>query len=41
MVESLVFALNFFGTKAIIAYIVVIVVIVGVAMYTRRGTAGR
>ena len=41
MAESLVLAFNVFGTKEIIVYIVVIVVIVGVAMYTRRGAAGR
>ncbi|HZS92967.1 MAG TPA: hypothetical protein VFE42_36445 [Chloroflexota bacterium] len=41
MVESLVVAVNLLGTKAIIAYIVVIVVIVGVALYTRRGAPGR
>jgi hypothetical protein len=36
-----VLALNFFGTKAIIAYIVVIIVIVAVVMYTRQGAARR
>jgi hypothetical protein len=41
MIESLVVALNLLGTKAIVVYIVVIVVIAGVAMYTRRGAPGR
>ncbi len=32
---------NLFGTKAILAYIVIIVIIVAVSMYTRRGAARR
>lgn len=34
-------ALNLFGTKAILAYIVVIIIIVAIAMYTRRGNVNR
>ena len=41
MNEALVFAFNPGGTKAIILYIVVIVAIVAVAMYARRGATGR
>jgi len=37
MLEALVLAINPLGTKAIIVYIVVIVAIVAVALYTRRG----
>jgi hypothetical protein len=36
-----VLALNFTGTKAIIAYIIVIVVIVAVLLYMRQNTARR
>ncbi len=41
MSANTVMAFNLFGTKAIIAYVVVIVVVVALAMYTRRGNVTR
>ena len=41
MLANILLGLNIFGTKEIIVYIVVILVIVAVAVYSRRGTAGR
>jgi hypothetical protein len=41
MHEALVFAFNPTGPKEIIVYIVVIVAIVAVALYTRRSAPGR
>lgn len=41
MYAGLILGLNLLGTKAIIVYIIVIVAIVAVALYTRRGTVGR
>jgi len=41
MSANAVMAFNLFGPKAIIAYIVVIVVVVALAMYTRRGNVTR
>ena len=34
-------ALNFFGTKAIIVYVVVILALVAIALYTRRSAISR
>ena len=39
MLDSIVLGINFAGTKAIIAYIVIIIVLVAIALYMRRGTA--
>lgn len=41
MIESLVLALNLLGTKAIIAYVVVIIAVVAIAMYSRSSAAKR
>lgn len=41
MLEQIVFALNLLGPKAIAAYIVVIIAIVAISLYTRRGAATR
>ncbi len=41
MKPTMVMALNLFGPKAIILYIVIIVIIVAIALYMRRGTAVR
>ena len=41
MHSDIVFALNLLGTKAIIVYIIVIVAIVAVALYMRRGAVSR
>lgn len=41
MTSTLIFGLNLLGTKEIIVYVVVIVAIIAVAMYTRRGAPGR
>ncbi len=40
MVGTFVLGVNLFGTKAIIAYVIVIVAIVAIVLYTRRGGAG-
>ncbi len=40
MLDTLVLGLNLFGTKAIIVYVVVIVAILAIVLYTRRGSAG-
>lgn len=39
--ELLMLALNFFGTKAIIVYVVVILAIVAFGIYSRRGVSSR
>ncbi len=39
MLDSIVLGIHLFGTKAIIAYIVIIIVLVAIALYMRRGTA--
>jgi len=41
MSANAIMAFNLFGTKAIIAYVVVIVVVVALALYTRRGNVAR
>ena len=41
MLANVVLGLNFFGTKAIIVYVVVIVAILAFGVYSRRGPAGR
>ena len=38
MLANLVLGLNFFGTKAIIVYIIVILAIIAFGVYSRRGT---
>jgi len=38
MLDSIVLGINFLGTKAIIVYIVIIIVLVAIALYMRRGT---
>lgn len=41
MNPEIVFAFHVFGTKEIIVYIIVIVAIVAVALYMRRGAVSR
>ena len=41
MHPDIIFAFNVFGTKEIIVYIIVIVAIVAVALYMRRGAMSR
>ena len=38
MLADFVLALNFFGTKAIIVYVIVILAIIAFGVYARRGT---
>lgn len=41
MFDHAIFAFHVFGTKEIIVYIVAIVAIIAIALYTRRGATGR
>jgi hypothetical protein len=41
MTDAIILGLNLLGTKAIIVYLVVIVALVAVGLYTRRGAVGR
>lgn len=41
MISTQVFALNLLGTKEIIVYVVVIVAIIAIGLYMRRGAPGR
>ena len=41
MHAALVLGLNPLGTKAIVVYVIVILAIIALAVYSRRGAAGR
>lgn len=41
MLDALIFGLRLFGPKEIAIYVVVIIALVAVGLYTRRGALGR